>query len=855
MSAQIYKKKKVRAIISRSMVLLGIVFLMSAMFTLQSSLNVPTASAVGNLTPGRSEALVNGVFPPNNITGWNPLECVAKGGATSDSCFKIDSSVDAQSFWYAEGCLDNGTCTSGIYASTAFTNGHNDFLLGDTETDDAFGGMQYIYAENYDIEFGGYDGWIAKFTPNGGNSTQKYYWIVLPDQAYSNGFGETFVATFENLDEPVYFIVYDTHACPHQSEDYCGKAESDPDGVQAGREFLGAFTKNGGGYTDIANIVGKLTSLCRINGMGEVTVSNDASNANATTRSSSSSSSDSVSSDATWSDGWITGGLSGYVKEPAVGSSYPLGDSAHNGQYSTGGPNKITLHSTDGGPGDGNSGLALYGNDGSGIYPAHFTINLKDKKIFQHLPISQPSDAVKSHDEAAGIQIEIIGFSDSHTDDPYYLLDENNFSDDDWAYLGELLNAISAETGIPLTTSVDWENPSRLSSGDFASYEGILGHMHVPDNDHSDPGNIWPMVQKAIGGGCTTYEGDYPEYLQADEPWGSMDYGGCTYAACACGATSMAMLATYVTGQDVFPNDVGDLLGGSYYWATGGAGASELDKRVCEKYGCTAEAVSWSGYDDAISKMKQYLSEGYSIHLSGAGSYPFSDGGHYIGIFAPTSGDNVMTANSAFGGNAEMNLSDLVHAGLHYEFTIIKGSGGSGGSCEEYCDVESAVSVDGGLSEEQAQKIADYYNSDAVSSAGLPMGTKENCVSFSAWFVSYLTNVAPGTTNPTSGDGLDVAGNLVSDYGISGGDTPQVYSVFSNPSGTPVNGSSNHTGVIVGIENGEAITIEAAWGGWAGSDNGLARVWRYPMPESGMYYAYLSDRLDSSRLSEIIGGS
>ena len=44
MSAQIYKKKKVRAIISRSMVLLGIVFLMSAMFTLQSSLNVPTAA-------------------------------------------------------------------------------------------------------------------------------------------------------------------------------------------------------------------------------------------------------------------------------------------------------------------------------------------------------------------------------------------------------------------------------------------------------------------------------------------------------------------------------------------------------------------------------------------------------------------------------------------------------------------------------------------------------------------------------------------------------------------------------------------------------------------------------------------
>lgn len=354
---------------------------------------------------------------------------------------------------------------------------------------------------------------------------------------------------------------------------------------------------------------------------------------------------------------------------------------------------------------------------------------------------------------------------------------------------------------------------------------------------------------------CTTYEGDYPEYLQSADPWGPMSYGpGCTFAGCACGATSMAMLTTYVTGQDVLPTDVADLLGSSYYWATGGAGATELDKKVCEKYGCEAEAVSWSGYDDAISKMKQYLSEGYSIHLSGAGSYPFSDGGHYIGIFALTSGDNVMTANSAFGGNAEMNLSDLVHAGLHYEFTIIKGSGSSNGSCDAICDAEPTTALDGGLTEEQAQKIADYYNSDAVSAGGLPMGTKENCVSFSAWFVSYLTNVTDAT-NPTRGDGLDVANNLVADYGINGGDTPQVWSVFSNPTGTPVNGSSNHTGVIVGIEDGQAITIEAAWGGWAGQSDGLARVWKYAMPESGMYYAYFNDHLESSKLSEIIGGS
>ena len=40
MSAQMYKTKKVRVVIGRSMVLLGIVFLMTAIFTLQSSLNI-----------------------------------------------------------------------------------------------------------------------------------------------------------------------------------------------------------------------------------------------------------------------------------------------------------------------------------------------------------------------------------------------------------------------------------------------------------------------------------------------------------------------------------------------------------------------------------------------------------------------------------------------------------------------------------------------------------------------------------------------------------------------------------------------------------------------------------------------
>lgn len=247
---------------------------MLAVFLQPTTVSAEPLSDFGALSTTKLSDEYVGPFSQNNINYWNPNECVnTEGVKVGDSCFKIDSSVSAQDFWYAEGCLSK--CKSSSYAHTAYDS-KNPFLRNDTESDESLGGMLYIYADNYDINYD--DGWIPKFTSNGGSSTQKYYWVVLPSEAYSNGFGETYVATFENMDDPIYFITFDTHACEHQSEDYCGKANADPDGVQAGRQFLGAITDTGS-PTAAANILGKLTSLCRINGRGEVTASQDASNA------------------------------------------------------------------------------------------------------------------------------------------------------------------------------------------------------------------------------------------------------------------------------------------------------------------------------------------------------------------------------------------------------------------------------------------------------------------------------------------------------------------------------------------------------------------------------------------------
>lgn len=215
------------------------------------------------------------------------------------------------------------------------------------------------------------------------------------------------------------------------------------------------------------------------------------------------------------SDGWITGGMSGYTKEVPSVSLLPGQD-----KYNSGKPNKILLHYTQGTT----SGLAAYGNMTDKSVAAHFTIDLLKKEVSQHYPIGQPSGAVMDSDDVRDvIQIEIVGygFDEQNPDNP----DQNSkciidgtdytssdycfakFSDEDWNYLATLLVGISKwgeenGTNIPLTSSVTWTGNTgerRLSASEFDSTTGIVAHMHAPDQgNHRDTGNIWPLVQAAI---------------------------------------------------------------------------------------------------------------------------------------------------------------------------------------------------------------------------------------------------------------------------------------------------------------------------------------------------------------------
>ena len=209
-----------------------------------------------------------------------------------------------------------------------------------------------------------------------------------------------------------------------------------------------------------------------------------------------------------------------------------------------------------------------------GYCPPHFTIDVKQREVFQHFPLSHPSAAVSDrldtpdgstfYSDKYGIQIEIVGHGgtpdqtcmpESCDVDHLY----TNFTDEDWEYVAKLLVAISDETGIPLTSTVPWANDYSqaagmiLSTDDLKSYIGVLGHEHI--NGKWDPLDAWYYIESALqridyrynstsssistcgvarlsgrcfslnsdaDGGCT--EDGFTYYLQGGPSWGSIPY-------------------------------------------------------------------------------------------------------------------------------------------------------------------------------------------------------------------------------------------------------------------------------------------------------------------------------------------
>lgn len=365
---------------------------------------------------------------------------------------------------------------------------------------------------------------------------------------------------------------------------------------------------------------------------------------------------------AKWQNGWITQGIEGYKKEYYQDMDYTItpGDRAFEGNYittspktGTTGPNKITLHSVEGK--NESSGIAVYNPNEA--YFAHFTVDMKNKKTYQHLPITKPSSALATYDASGGVQIEIMGFSTSSSvgfTEDWYLENDNSFGDAEWSYLAKLLVAISAETGIPLSSDVDWSKVDRMDSTAFINYEGVLGHRHVPANDHSDPGNIWGKISDQLSkiksgttnGSCqtsATWSGNFPFLFQCQGEWANSTWAGGTFCNAGCGVTSMAMIVSAVTGNFTTPPE----LTKTYDCDT--TSSTDCLLQYAEKYGFEGVSIGakyglhYSSSNEQIKQaINQYFDDGYILIVSGvignpsfdnATRNPFSSSGHYVVLY------------------------------------------------------------------------------------------------------------------------------------------------------------------------------------------------------------------------------
>lgn len=605
--------------------------------------------------------------------------------------------------------------------------------------------------------------------------------------------------------------------------------------------------------------------------------SSDSSEDSDSSSSSNSSSSSSSNNSYTWNNGWLKD-FPGIKKDDATKAKYKIEDDYSNLEYTTKindkvGPNKITLHSTEGGF---HAGIDddLYGVDEDGyVYPAHFTIDMKSRTVYQHFPITKPSTAVVEHDSSAGIQIEIMGYSNealkdqANYDPSYYLYGDGNFSTDDWSYLTNLLQAIAKETDIPLISAVDpatgnavdWSSASRLSVSSFEKAEGVLGHQHVPDNTHTDPGNIWEKLQQSFTETSTqgsfstssvcdvSTDADYESgedlaalAVEAAWPWRAGESG--EEGTCDNGEEWVGYTKSCTTPPKPKYEEL---------YKAGGISGSYQD---CGHF--VASVIVGGGFDTGLPKsgsgnMTEYLANsdkweevannGTTSNLM-PGDVMASDG--HIQIYVGSVGSPYGNVASASTGSSPTvgAMSNLGDKGTAYNnsagkpFRIFRmkstssGTLKSGGMTLEEAEAFMQAYVD----EAALKKHGTYnFNGATVTDSGSTQGTLNNCSAFTQWFLNKYTTAGPSGAILTQGSqavSAYLGTNTNSDYagrkieGLEdGGKVPRVYAVMSmGPLSGKADGYANHTGIVLGIDEsrGKIIIGEASYNTY-GMSNGL----------------------------------
>ncbi len=160
------------------------------------------------------------------------------------------------------------------------------------------------------------------------------------------------------------------------------------------------------------------------------------------------------------------------------------------------------------------------------------------------------------------------------------------------------------------------------------------------------------------------YTGNFPQYYQNDKRWGNLMFGpsgihgntGTTISESGCGPTSFAMLATALLKREILPSETADIAGKAGMHAQSNGkweGSSwKITQILANHYGLKYEKITAKNASEIGQRITEKLSQGWMIHVSGRGSVPFSEGGHFIGIYGVTEDGKWLVADSSRGNKA-----------------------------------------------------------------------------------------------------------------------------------------------------------------------------------------------------------
>lgn len=159
-------------------------------------------------------------------------------------------------------------------------------------------------------------------------------------------------------------------------------------------------------------------------------------------------------------------------------SRFPRPDA---GSFLPGSAPKMVLHTT-----EGTDFVAMRNVLVSKRAEPHFLISADARHVVQFIALNRTSKALEhppgtpETNHAHCIQIEICGFAK----------DSQNWTAAKMNGIAALCCLIEHRVNIERHAHVSFQNPRRIAAGRFADHRGYLGHVHVPNNSHWDPGKF-----------------------------------------------------------------------------------------------------------------------------------------------------------------------------------------------------------------------------------------------------------------------------------------------------------------------------------------------------------------------------